>query len=106
MRVGFIVGIGAGLASALLFYSAARGAPLLGTILVLLTPLPSMIAGLAWGWLSAGFAALAGSILMGYIANVPFAVGYFLALGAPVALATYLAYLNRPHAHDQTQREW
>jgi small subunit ribosomal protein S18 len=33
-----------------LFYSAARGSPLLGTVLeVLLTPLPSMLAGLGWG---------------------------------------------------------
>ena len=41
------------MASALLFYSAARGSPLLGTMLLLLTPLPSLLAGLGWGWLPA-----------------------------------------------------
>ena len=106
MRYGLIIGLGAGLASALLFYSAARGSPLLGTMLVLLTPLPSMLAGLGWGWLPAALGALAGSALMAAVASLPFAVGYFLALGAPVALVAYLAYLSRPHPHDAAQREW
>jgi hypothetical protein len=106
MYFGYIVGIGAGLASALLFYSAARGAPLIGTVLVLLTPLPSVLAGLGWGWLPAALGALAGSALMAAIASVPFALGYFLALGAPVVLAAYLACLSRPHPHDANLREW
>jgi hypothetical protein len=106
MRYGLIIGLGAGLASAVLFYSAARGSPLLGTVLVLLTPLPSMLAGLGWGWLPAALGALAGSALMAVVASLPFAVGYFLALGAPVAMAAYLAYLGRPHPNDATQREW
>jgi hypothetical protein len=106
MRYGLIIGLGAGLASALLFYSAARGSPMLGTILVLLTPLPSMLAGLGWGWLPAALGALAGSALMAAVASLPFAIGYFLALGAPVALVAYLAYLSRPHPHDAAQREW
>ena len=106
MRYGLIIGLGAGLASAMLFYSAARGSPLLGTVLVLLTPLPSMLAGLGWGWLPAALGAFAGSALMAGVASLPFAVGYFLALGAPVAMAAYLAYLSRPHPHDAAQREW
>jgi hypothetical protein len=106
MRYGLIIGLGAGLASAVLFYSAARGSPLLGTVLVLLTPLPSMLAGLGWGWLPAALGALAGSALMAVVASVPFAIGYFLALGAPVAMAAYLAYLSRPHPTDAAQREW
>jgi hypothetical protein len=106
MRYGLIIGLGAGLASAVLFYSAAHGSPLLGTVLVLLTPLPSMLAGLGWGWLPATFGAFAGSALMAVVASLPFAVGYFLALGAPVAMAAYLAYLSRPHPNDAAQREW
>ena len=106
MQFGLIIGLGAGLASAVLFYSAARGSPLIGTLLVLLTPLPSMLAGLGWGWLPAALGALAGSALMAFIANLPFAIGYFLALGAPVAMAAYLAYLSRPHPSDAAQREW
>ncbi len=37
---------------------------------------------------------------MAVVASVPFAIGYFLALGLPVALVAYLAYLSRPHPHD------
>ncbi|HEU4381686.1 MAG TPA: DUF2232 domain-containing protein [Hyphomicrobiaceae bacterium] len=106
MQYGIIIGLCAGLASAVLFYSAARGSPLIGTLLVLLTPLPSMLAGLGWGWLPAALGAFAGSLLMAFIANLPFAVGYFLALGAPVAMAAYLAYLSRPNPNDAAQREW
>ena len=39
MHVGLLIGFGAGLASALLFYSAARGSPLQSILLPLLTPL-------------------------------------------------------------------
>ena len=106
MPVGFLIGLGGGLASALLFYSAARGSPFLGTMLLLLTPLPSLLAGLGWGWLPAAAGALAGTLVMAVAASVPFAAGYFLALGLPVALIPYLAYLSRPQPQDPTKREW
>lgn len=106
MPIGFIIGLAAGLASALLFYSAAHGSALVGTLLVLLTPLPSLLAGLGWGWMPAAAGALAGAAVMAAAASFSFAVGYFLALGAPVAFAAYLAYLSRPHPTDAEQREW
>ena len=96
MQLGFLIGLGGGLASALLFYSAARGSPLLSTLLLLLTPLPTLLAGLGWGWLPAAAGAVAGSLVMAVAASAPFAVGYFLALGLPAALASHLAYLSRP----------
>ena len=96
MPIGFLIGLGGGLASALLFYSAARGSPLFGTLLLVLTPLPSLLAGLGWGWLPAAAGAVAGALVMTFAANVPFAAGYFLALGLPVVLLPYLAYLSRP----------
>ena len=106
MPVGFLIGLGGGLASALLFYSAARGSPLFGTMLLLLTPLPSLLAGLGWGWPPAAAGAVAGALVMAVAANVPFAVGYFLALGLPVMLVPYLAHLSRPHPQDASKREW
>ena len=106
MPVGFLIGVGSGLASALLFYSAARGAPALGTLLFILTPLPTLLAGLGWGWLPAATGALAGAAVMGVATSWAFATGYALALGLPAALATYLAYLSRPNAHDPSLREW
>jgi hypothetical protein len=106
MRVGILIGVAAGLVSALLFYSAGRGAPLLSTLLLLLTPLPSLLAGLAWGWLPAAASALAGAVAMAVGANGYAAAGYFLALGLPAALIAYLAYLSRPDADDPNAREW
>src|SRR5206468_7976699 len=106
MPVGFLIGLGGGLASALLFYSAARGSPLLSTLLLLLTPLPTLLAGLGWGWLPAAAGAVAGSLVMAIAASLPFAVGYFLALGLPAAIIAHLAYLSRPDPRDPNQREW
>jgi hypothetical protein len=106
MPIGFLTGLGSGLASALLFYSAARGSPLLSPILLLLTPLPTLIAGLGWGWLPAAVGGVAGSLMMAGIASLPFALGYFMALGAPSALLAYLAYLSRPAPADPSRLEW
>jgi hypothetical protein len=106
MQLGLLIGIGGGLASALLFYSAARGSPMLSTLLLLLTPLPTLLAGLGWGWLAAAAGALAGAIVMAVAASGSFAVGYLLALGVPAALASHLAYLSRPNPQDSNSREW
>ena len=103
MPIGLLTGVGSGLASALLFYSATRGSPLLSSFLLLLTPLPALIAGLGWGWLPALIGGFAASAAMLAIASVPFAVGYFLALGGPSALSAYLAYLNRAGADGVVQ---
>jgi Predicted membrane protein (DUF2232) len=106
MPIGFLVGLGSGLASAILFYSAARGSPLLSTVLLLLTPLPTLLAGLGWGWLSAATGAVAGAVVMVVTVNPTFAVGYALALGVPTTMISYLAYLSRPAENDPNQREW
>jgi hypothetical protein len=106
MPIGFLIGLGSGLASAMLCYSAARGSPLLSTLLLLLTPLPSLLAGIGWGWLPAIAGAVVGTLVMGVLASPSFAAGYFLALGLPVAVASYLAYLSRPSPRNQAQNEW
>jgi len=104
--VGYLIGIGSGLASALLFYSAARGSPLLGALLPLLTPLPTLLAGIGWGWLPAALGAVAGSLVIAVAASLLSAVGYFLAFGLPAAIIAYLAYLSRPDPQDPNRREW
>src|SRR5262245_18883017 len=103
MPIGLLIGVGSGLASALLFYSATRGSPLLSSFLLLLTPLPALIAGLGWGWLPALIGGFAAAAAMLAIASLPFAVGYFLALGGPSALSAYLAYLNPTDADGAIQ---
>jgi len=106
MPVGLFIGFGAGLASALLFYSAARGSPLLSVLLPLLTPLPTLLAGIGWGWLPAAVGAVTGALVMAIAVSVPSAGVYFIAFGLPVAIIAYLAYLSRSDPQDPTRREW
>lgn len=106
MPHGLLIGLGSGLVSALLFYSAARGGPLLRPMLLILTPLPALVAGFGWGWLPAAAGAVGGALVVGIAVNGTIALGYALALGAPVALAAYLAYLSRPDPSDASLREW
>ena len=106
MQQGFLIGLGSGLVSALLFFSAAHGGPWLGLLLILLTPLPPLLAGLGWGWLPAASGALAGSLAIAAIASLPLGVGYFLAVGLPAAGLAYLAYLSRPSDSAPDSREW
>lgn len=106
MRQGFIVGLGSGLVSALLFFSAARGGAWLGLLLFLLTPLPPLLAGLGWGWLPAAAGAFAGSLAIAAVASLALGFGYLLAVGLPAAAIAYLAYLSRPSNSTPESREW
>jgi hypothetical protein len=106
MPNGLLVGGISGLVSALLFYSAARGAPMLRPFLLFVLPLPSLLAGFGWGWLSAAAGALAGGLAVATIIGGFVAVGYVLTLGLPCAFVAYLAYLSRPHPDDASSREW
>jgi Predicted membrane protein (DUF2232) len=106
MPYGLLIGLGSGLVSALLFYSAARGGPLLRPILLVLTPLPSLVAGFGWGWLPAALGAVGGALVVGLLVNGTMALGYAVALGVPAALAAYLAYLSRPSPGNPALREW
>jgi Predicted membrane protein (DUF2232) len=107
MRHGLLIGLGSGLVSALLFFSAARGGPWLGLVLFLLTPLPPLLAGLGWGWLPATAGALVGSLAIAAVASVALGTGYFLAVGLPAAAIAYLVYLSRPSdTVPDGGREW
>lgn len=106
MPNSLLVGIISGVVSALLLYSAARGGPALRPFLLLVIPLPSLVAGLGWGWLSAVAGAVAGSVVIAAMVGGTVAMGYLLTLGLPAAIAAYLAYLSRPHPDDANQREW
>src|SRR5262245_32393835 len=103
MRQGILIGLGSAVLSVLLFFS--RGS-LLSLLLGLFTPLPSLLAGLGWGWLPAAAAAVAGSLIMGAATDAQSAAAYFLGLGLPAALVAYLAYLSRPVPDDGNAREW
>jgi hypothetical protein len=100
--LNYVIGVGGGLASAVLFYSASRGAVWLSLALFILSPLPSLIAGFGWGWRASVAGGIAGSLMMALAVGDKFAIGYAIALAAPVVLATYLVYLGRQSREDAT----
>jgi hypothetical protein len=94
MPTPFIIGIGSGLVSAALFASAATATALAG-VLFYLAPLPICLAGLGWGGAAAILSALTGMILIAVTLGPSTAALFALAIGAPIALLTYLALLSR-----------
>lgn len=91
-----LIGIGGGLASAVLFASAASGGGAGRLLLYLLVPLPSVLSGLGWGSAAAGVAALAGTAGVAAALGLKAALMFFLTQAAPVAAICYLALLARP----------
>ena len=100
----FLIGLGAGLASALLYASAASGSPL-AIFLVYVAPLPILLAGLGWrhhaGLIGAAVAAIALFLAVGASAGAFHAIG----VGLPAWWLAYLALLARPGA-DGVTPEW
>ena len=91
-----IIGLCAGLCSALLFAATGGGTGLPGLVLSQLTPLPLLIAGLGWGpvaVLSAGSAAL---VVVGLVVGAQFALVHAVAMALPAATICWLAHLRRP----------
>lgn len=95
MQLNLLIGLGAGLVSAMLFASASTGTVLGLFVLFFLSPMPVAIAGLGWGWKAASVAAVAGACAIGAISSIKGATFHLLALGAPTAILSYLALLNR-----------
>ena len=90
-----LVGLGAGLASALLIVSATKGAVGLRLLLSFLALQPGMLAGLGWGWPAAVVSGLIGSGAILALAGFREAITFGLTVGMPVAVLCYLAGLGR-----------
>lgn len=101
-----LVGVGAGLASALLFYSAARGSPGISAALLVLTPLPMLLGGFGWGLHAAVAGALATAAAVLFTNGFWPAIGTTVSLGIPVIGIVYLAFLSRAIGEDPSHREW
>ncbi len=99
MNSPLTIGVGAGLVSALLFISSASS-PLLAVLLIYLTPLPLLIAGLGWGFPASLAGLLAGTLAAGLGMNVNVGLTYAFGLAGPAAIFVYLALLNRPGPPD------
>ena len=95
MPVQLLIGLGAGLAAAIMLFSAAQGPSVTGFLLSLTSMLPIFLAGLGWGIGAAGIAALTGAVVFAIIGS-PVAGGIWLVSQAlPVLLLCHYAYLNR-----------
>ena len=92
-----IIGIGAGVAAALLFASVTSGI-WLSVPLFYLAPLPIMIAGLGWSHWAALIASLTGALTLGAVFGVVFLFAFLAGAGIPAWWLGYLAMLARPAA--------
>lgn len=93
-----LLGLGAGVASALLFASAASGTVLGVLVLFLLSPLPVAIAGLGWGWGTAVIAAVTAASGLILLAGPYAGLVHALAIGVPTVFLSYLVLLSREDA--------
>lgn len=101
MNSPILIGIGAGLVSAVLFASTVTGS-LLAIALFYVTALPGFLAGLGWGTHAAAIAGLTGAGLTTAIFGPLAGFGYFITLGLPIAILCYLALLARPAQEGNT----
>jgi hypothetical protein len=102
MRSPFIVGLAAGIASAVLVLSVMTGTALAFLLNVLL-PLPGLIAGLGWGLKAAVVSVASASLVIALAANPLLQMTYLLAYGLPVLVLTSVALIGRepPRAGEE-----
>lgn len=100
-----LVGVGAGVATALLFASVASGA-LISIPLFYLSPLPILIAALGWShWSALVAAVVAGGGLALFLGGY-FFVAFLIGIGLPAWWLGYLALLARPSQTAVDGMEW
>jgi hypothetical protein len=90
-----LIGIGAGLAAALLFASVTSGS-VFAILLYYLAPLPILIAAIGWTHLAGLVAALVASIAIAAMFGTILFVSFVVSVGLPAWWIGYLALLARP----------
>ena len=98
MPYSLLIGLGAGLVSAVVFASATTGPMFTRLLLFLLTPLALFLAGLGVGPTTVVVAGLAGSAVVWGAGSAPAAIVFAASQAVPAALLVYLASLNRTTA--------
>lgn len=101
MPIG-LVGLGAGVAAALLFASVTSGS-YLSIVLFYLAPLPIMIAGLGWSHWSALIAAVTASAAVAGIFGGVFFFAFLAGVGVPGWCLSYLTLLARPVPNSESR---
>lgn len=100
-----LIGLAAGLASALLAAGVAAGA-LLAVPLFYLSPLPVMIAGIAFSPLAAALAAITGGVGLWIAFGGTFLITYLVGLGGPAVGLSYAALLARADPAGRSGLVW
>jgi hypothetical protein len=104
----FLIGVGAGAASALLFASITSG-NILSVFLFYLSALPIILAAIAWNHVAGLIAVAIGTASLGIVLSFWIGLVYVVSVGAPAYWLAYLAMLGRPvaqGANGTPQMEW
>ncbi len=94
-----LIAVAAGCASALMFASIISGV-LISLLLFYLAPLPLMVAGLAWGPLSATIGGIAAASSLAAIFGLPYGIAFIIMIALPAWWLGRLALLGRPVSGD------
>jgi magnesium-transporting ATPase (P-type) len=100
-----LIGIGAGVAAALLFASLASGS-LVAILLFYLAPLPILIAGLGWSHWAGLIAAICAAASLAAVFGTFFFLAFLVGIGLPAWWLGYLALLARPAETPPGHLEW
>jgi Predicted membrane protein (DUF2232) len=100
-----LIGIGAGVVTALLFASVASGA-LFSIVLFYIAPLPILIAALGWSHWAALIAAVTAAAGLATFLSPFFFITFLIGIGLPAWWLGYLALLGRPAPNAPGQTEW
>jgi hypothetical protein len=98
MPYSLLIGLGAGLVSAVVFASATTGPMFTRLLLFLLTPLALFLAGLGGGPTTVVIAGIAGTAIVWGAGSAPAAIVFAASQAVPAALLVYLASLSRTTA--------
>lgn len=105
MGPSLLIGLVAGIASALLAAGVATGS-MLAIPLFYLAPLPVMIAGVAFSPIAALVAVVTASLALGYGLGISFLSAYGLGMGVPGLGLSYMALLARPRPDGREGLVW
>lgn len=100
-----LIGVAAGVASALLFASVASGT-LLAIPLFYLAPLPILIAAVGWSHLAGLIAAFTAATSLAVALGGFFFISFLVGIGLPAWWLGYLALLARPTGPAPDDLEW
>ncbi len=95
MPMALLLGLGAGLVSAVVFASATTGPAAMRLLLFFITALPIYIVGLALGWRAALAATASGLVALSLIASPGTGLMFAATEGLPAVVLVYLATLYR-----------